>query len=868
MNQLDRYRRLRPLTKDEAVVNRDGSRSTERTHTVEGEAGSWTNIPSLWMDDAGEVHDFRNDEEGLIGASQSYKERTGGEWPSYGDMESAVEASKRRSAAGGVNSGPLMQGRYEDSDDPAERAKGSHTLLNELDKLRNRYPDAMPDWLSQANDVYLSEGWDGLRRKYTPRALKVIREFLSSLHDETKNEENTKSILEAAIGFDPMSAGIKEAGPLATLMGAMKRKGKVAQNALKRMTDVPSIRGLPVDEALKIARREPHLIPSGDASQGAYVGGPRNVMNKRQLNSVRNDMDAAVADEPRGADWYDRYRADVDEVTGGNKKDNDWMSAQHGQFSAGVSPDAELGFVIKENNANLMGKPVKAARPAQYNAQLNAIAAKDPSLYQLGKKTGVYADHINPGTMNANTATGVNDFRAARSHGRTEADGTPQKGALGATEHTFMDFENALAIDRANTKKIGGRSDWTGEKIQAAPWVRQKGNDFYTRRKKYYDGQALRMLTAKRANDLSPEAIEKAGRELSFQDANRTIGDFFPKHTLHATHEAQPGVASGHLPGAANMTPMERLAFAQHPASTWATAPGGRDAIYSGLRIKDTGVAARVRPTAEVQGIFDPQEAAPHSTTQARLHDPLLHITLEQRGAKSLAPADRDMAQGGEMLRAYIDAQDAGAGHVTMRGGTTDMQRSARLPLDRKTTDNELLRLRAASSKRGLPDVVDTGEGVTFTDFNKAPGKLDNNKLKALAEDADRIIPGNTSTAYRVKVDGVYADLADGWAATPGSGTLTRDLIKQLSQTPQMRAAFNNNPYIAERALAKLARDEAAAAKLGATRKDLQNARRVIGDGPGWIDRLEEGLKRGAFLPSIAVFILGGAAALSDQGPS
>ena len=39
-------------------------------------------------------------------------------------------------------------------------------------------------------------------------------------------------------------------------------------------------------------------------------------------------------------------------------------------------------------------------------------------------------------------------------------------------------------------------------------------------------------------------------------------------------------------------------------------------------------------------------------------------------------------------------------------------------------------------------------------------------------------------------------------------------------------------------------------------REDLQNARRIIGEGPGWIDRLEATLKQGAILPAVALGLL------------
>ena len=62
-------------------------------------------------------------------------------------------------------------------------------------------------------------------------------------------------------------------------------------------------------------------------------------------------------------------------------------------------------------------------------------------------------------------ATGVNDFRYANQWGYTPGEAVERKGDLGLTapQHTFLDYENALAVDRANKAALGGKTDWTGE---------------------------------------------------------------------------------------------------------------------------------------------------------------------------------------------------------------------------------------------------------------------------------------------------------------------------------------------------------------------------------------------------------------------
>lgn len=54
-------------------------------------------------------------------------------------------------------------------------------------------------------------------------------------------------------------------------------------------------------------------------------------------------------------------------------------------------------------------------------------------------------------------------------------------GAFSTQEHRFLDHETVLAVDRANQKKLGGRSDWTAPELQAAAWIAAKGKGLLRR---------------------------------------------------------------------------------------------------------------------------------------------------------------------------------------------------------------------------------------------------------------------------------------------------------------------------------------------------------------------------------------------------
>jgi hypothetical protein len=604
----------------------------------------------------------------------------------------------------------------------------------------------------------------------------------------------------------------------------------------KRSTDIPSIRELPVDDAIAIARTQPHLIEAGDRSQGYYVGGPPDVQSKRGLTNRRKRFDDYVTADPRGGDWYDRYRAAMASVTGNIPSFNDWMAAQEGQWSAGVDPGSELHFALKENNASIAGMPVKAARPAQHEAHNEALRQKDWRLMQLGDKTGEYARLVNSDQPGPPGATGVNDFRHGENWGFPRKQGT----AFTDAQHTFLDMETALAVDRANKNKLDGRDNWTGEQLQAAPWVRQKALDIQGRGGKKEDGSF------------------KLSYEEAFARANKTIGDFFPRHTAFATYEAQPGAhIPGHMEASRDAGAGARREYFDDPASTWATAAGGRDAIYSGLGVEGTGNYMRVRPTQEMQGHYrtpegnieqNPGEVARPLVTfnTPKVVDKEFIGPQPFEPFKQITEHDKLILNAGEAVRGLIDAQQAGAWHKTWTGGPANQSNSLVFPRSGKSTPQEMQALQDKMSAWGLGDVVDTSSGITSTNFWPKP-----TGSKAFDQALRKNEFGNFGEPRRVRVDSDIVDFSDAWKEGVGSQAATKKMLEHVNATPQLRDAFNRNGDIAERAFAKMERDKDWEGRWGAPRVDIQNLRKIIGEGAGWVDRLEAAIKAGAILPAV-----------------
>jgi hypothetical protein len=665
-----------------------------------------------------------------------------------------------------------------------------------------------------------------------------------------------------AIAAEPAAAPI--AAPVAAPPPQTWAQGLPRPKPAAQSTDLPSIRGIPVQDAIDIARDQPHLIKAGEGSEGLYVGGPRDIQTKQQLTRQRKAFDEYVAADPRGGDWYERYRPALNTSTGGDPLSNQWAAAMHGQWSAGVDPGSELHYVLKEANSALAGMPERANYGAQHRAFLNAIATQDPLKMQLADKTDEYREQISRGIPGGTPympgATGVNDFRFARSWGYTEPGGEPQKGALTPAAHRFTDMETALAVDRANRSNLGGRSDWTGEQLQAAPWVRQKALDIQSRGGKNEDGSW------------------KLSYDEAFERANRTIADYYPSKTYNATYEAQPGAdVTGHMQGSVAAGPQERQDYFNDKGSTWATAPMGRDAIYAGLRTPGAGYGMRVMPTEPMTGMYrrpdgvlemNPGEIAqPMGTFKAP--DPVdkkfvgpMQPTNEP--FKRTPDSMKAILDAGEHLRALIDAQNAGSWHKTWFGGPANQSNSLFYPRDtgQAAPLSDLLKIQATGTPHGLPDVTDSVGGSLLTKFWPPPEG--GNAFNQAVRKGQLTLPG-MSVPQRVKVDSGLAELVDQWKQGEGSGAATRKMLEHVTKTPELEAAFNNNPYLAERALAKYDRDKAWAGRWGAPREDIQNLRQIVGTGPGWLDKVKDALKTGAVSLPAVVALLGGAATLHQE---
>ena len=365
-------------------------------------------------------------------------------------------------------------------------------------------------------------------------------------------------------------------------------------------------------------------------------------------------------------------------------------------------------------------------------------------------------------------------------------------------------------------------------------------------------GSALDLIDAKRRDDISGVVAAAAGMipgakgvaRGAAEEAGAALRRAVPKDVAFATHEAIPGADTGHLAGSINASPEARAAYSADPRSTWAFAPGGRDAIYAG----GGGKGVPTQPTIEMQGLY-PRPDGVVETNPGWTARPL--VSPDSVKASTVVPDDKNALNASEAVRGYVDAQNASAWHKVWREGN-----SLFVPMPGKATPEQLLALQRSGEAVGLPNVADSGQGVTMTRFSLPPDDIGPVlRSSSLATDIKSVAG---TAPRRVTVDDGFVDYVPKWQQGEGSGAATREMLARVNVTPELRATMNDNADIPKAALARLERDAEYSNQWGATREDIQNARKIIGEGKGWVDRLEAAMKAGAILPALGFAILEG----------
>jgi hypothetical protein len=131
--------------------------------------------------------------------------------------------------------------------------------------------------------------------------------------------------------------------------------------------------------------------------------------------------------------------------------------------------------------------------------------------------------------------------------------------------------------------------------------------------------------------------------------------------------------------------------------------------------------------------------------------------------------------------------------------------------------------------------------------------------LPPLVDVLREVVP-DAGSPVRVSRTGPLVDYSAELKAQPGSRAGAGKFLGVLDQEPALAKQLNESSQIPKDVLALHDRDQDLAAAHGlATREDVQNMRRIIGEGsPGFVDRLRAAYARGQLLPAAMLAALDG----------
>ena len=384
-------------------------------------------------------------------------------------------------------------------------------------------------------------------------------------------------------------------------------------------------------KAINQSRKEKHLINDWSKGQdGQFVGGPRGLKSKRQIKKMREEFDAQVAGGVLGADWYNRVKNFTGKVGGGSRARENRLSEALALFSAQANPDTNMNWTIQALNNWAATKginfPEKIKTTAQAKKFLEGMLSGEQ--IKLGKKTQVYHDSLNP---NVETPiTGTNDIWHGRAFGYKNNDGTPFSRGFTPQEHVFLDNETVLAVDRANKRKLGGRSNWTAAEIQAAAWVFAKGKSEFAKRPQKFDGNF-------------DNAIEWA---------RKTYPDYLDKYLAFGTREYIPGAKTGHLQGVTDADPKIRKEFSDEISGTLGT---DTDVVAEAAGVLSPGV----RPA---RGVYKSQATDQFEFNEAQVNQVLVDLVNDE-GGKTISGVSQSILNAIEGIHGYVNMQNGSAWH-------------------------------------------------------------------------------------------------------------------------------------------------------------------------------------------------------------
>jgi hypothetical protein len=602
-------------------------------------------------------------------------------------------------------------------------------------------------------------------------------------------------------------------------------KGRGDQGARSGIMATPNLRDMTPEEAMNTVAKEPHLIQD---NSGQFIGAPRGVKSRKKILNLRRAFDAEVEKGLAGAQWYGKAREANTRNNSGAERQS-LSSKEQALMSAQAAPDPNMNWGLNLRNDFEAGVPASKMRTGKQAETYLRARTEDMGTGHnsaerlqgmLGKKTGIYGEHLDPNVPFA--TTGTNDIWHARSWGYTNNNGGEFSRALTAQEHRWLDYETVLAAKRANERKMGGRSDWTAAEIQAAPWVAMKGASL----------------------------ARKSGGRMTEQEgiaaAGKTYPDFEEKYTANVTRESWPSQGMQMFPewDMSKATPEERVLWDQKTMSNYDE--GGRNPSYS----QDFGMS--VRPTQRGTGSFEGQN------NPVDISRPLIHFKTED-GKAHVGDSAKSMLDMESAASGLMDFQDGSAWHKVITHGGGNDKSSLSINLGRVPDVTEMQALEAIASKYGF-GLANADNGVSFLDFSGGTGKDAMNAIKkGLKKEVEAAV--GPAKIERGRFEGGYHDLSkELLPENAGQGLATRKTMTAIDEAgrgaPNAKNSLMHSKTQQAKAAASLKRILETEKTKGTARADVVKLLDILARG-GWKGLYNHVQKAGtAGLPAVALPLL------------
>lgn len=670
---------------------------------------------------------------------------------------------------------------------------------------------ALEDWSYGFGPVRMAEGTQGAAgrvagMKADPRLLDVAQIVPGGAVARAGLRVPYKA-LDRAIPPDLLAGTVMAPDQLA-FSTALKEGGKrAARNTKKTANAAIDWKAMAPLERQEFALRGGHLKQMPD---GKYVGSP-NVYTPAELGKLR----ALLAERVRETlehdwttgypPWYERQRAGVLEVAGNNPAKQHMVAQGIGIYSPQATPDVNFTAMANQSAHHMYtGDPTRRPRTKPQSEKYAKVLQGQE--VKQGPKTGPFAESSDPSRADPHMAT--NDIWVGRLFGYAGKDGKEFSRGFTPQEHAFVQGELQRVTSIANKEGWGGKTTWTVEEIQANPWVHLKGQSLAKKEKLTYE-----------------KGIEKA---------QRTTLEALPRNTAYLNNEVIPGAASRHLEGVrlgsddlkdeytralGNFIGADqRNVFTQSlpNALERPAVPFVGDYVSDGVRTSDPGIASR--PIVErIKSILRDDAGAP---VLSKKGNPIEQVDIDPTSMHALKVQ--------QALHGLFNMQEGSPINMFVPQGpgvrVADMNAAMVGQVGSPLTKAQVGALREASTKAGLPHIVDFGDGrAIVTNFDKDVALIDKAR-KALHNEIPDI-----KTVYGKRISDMV-DLKAELKQPEGSGAVTQAILDLLDESPEqsryLLQRYDKNPDVFEHIAGGGARDATFATRTNtAARGDLDHLR-------------------------------------------